>query len=197
MPGTRFYFILTLLAATAACATGTAAYAVELNGVRLADRVRIDDGPPLQLNGAGVRVEVVFKVYVAALYLPVPNHEGEAILRSDAPSRFVMQLLRGIKAETFRSSIDSALMDTLTPEQAAPVRERFTLLDEMLSGSPDLPKGTQIVIDYVPGKGTSVRIDGQDKGVIPGADFHEALLRMWIGDSPRDTRLKRALLGTQ
>ena len=44
--------------------------AAEIEGVKLADSVRVSDaGSDLVLNGAGVRTRVVFKVYVSALYL--------------------------------------------------------------------------------------------------------------------------------
>ena len=46
------------------------AAAAEIEGVKLADKLRVSDaGPELILNGAGVRTRVFFKVYVGALYL--------------------------------------------------------------------------------------------------------------------------------
>jgi hypothetical protein len=56
-------------------------------------------------------------------------------------------------------------------------------------------RGGTIRLDYLPEAGTEVRIDDELRGVIPGRDFHQALLRVWLGARPADTKLKRAVLG--
>src|SRR5450631_3425217 len=101
---------LTLLLNTGACAA-------EIEGIELPPRVQLGAaGPELALNGAGVRVRLIFKVYVAALYLPEKTEDAEAILRNDQPARFVMYMLRDLSAEQVNSSINDALRETLTPE---------------------------------------------------------------------------------
>jgi hypothetical protein len=52
-----------------------------------------------------------------------------------------------------------------------------------------------ILLDYLPGAGTRVTIKGQVKGVIPGQDFNDALLEVWLGARPASGGLKRAMLG--
>lgn len=89
--------------------------AAEVEGVKLADKVRVGDaGPELVLNGAGVRTRVFFKVYV---------------------------------------------------------------------------------LDFLPGTGTRVVVNREAKGTIPGDEFSRALLRIWLGESPADASLKKAMLG--
>ena len=44
------------------------ANALELAGVKLDDKAQVENAA-LQLNGAGIRTRVIFKVYVGALYL--------------------------------------------------------------------------------------------------------------------------------
>ena len=61
----------------------------------------------------------------------------------------------------------------------------------------EVKPGTQIVIDYAPQSGTIVLVDGLEKGRIPGADFNEALMRMWVGSHPRDIELRTALPGVK
>ncbi len=57
-------------------------------------------------------------------------------------------------------------------------------------------RGDVIVLDYVPGKGTSVSINNELQGTVPGHDFNQALLKVWLGDEPADDDLKEAMLGT-
>jgi len=59
--------------------------------------------------------------------------------------------------------------------------------------------GDVILIDYlpgsVPGSGTRVTINGVVKATIAGEDFNRALLRIWLGDKPADSDLKKGMLG--
>ena len=175
---------------------GAAAPAAEVEGVKLPERIQIAaDGPELVLNGAGVRVRLIFKIYVAALYLPARTDNGEAILRDDRPSRLFLQMLRHLTAEQLTSSINDALRETLTSEQRLPLEPRLKKFNAIFDALHELKAGVQIAIDYLPQLGTIIRINGEEKERIPGADFNQALLRIWIGDRPRDPQLRKAMLG--
>jgi hypothetical protein len=53
-----------------------------------------------------------------------------------------------------------------------------------------------ITLDYIPESGTRVTLNGEPKGeAIAGDDFYRALLRIWLGENPVDSSLKKALLG--
>ncbi len=147
------------------------------------------------LNGAGVRTRLVFKVYVAALYLPAKTADGEAILRSDQPLRFVMHMLRDLSSEQINSSINDALRETLTPEERQPLDSRMLQFNAILDALREIREGTRITLDYVPQLGTIVSINAEEKDRIPGRDFNQALLRVWLGDRARDPDLRKALLG--
>ena len=51
-----------------------------------------------------------------------------------------------------------------------------------------------IDLDYLPEEGTRVLFNGELQGKIEGADFYAALLNVWLGESPADSKLKTALL---
>jgi hypothetical protein len=55
-------------------------------------------------------------------------------------------------------------------------------------------EGDQIVMTYLPGKGTAVSVKGTEKGVIEGKDFADALFAVWLGNNPVQEDLKKALL---
>jgi hypothetical protein len=187
---------LCALALAAGLLLAPAARAADVGGVELLDRIQVgNDGPELVLNGAGIRRIAIVKVYVAALYLPAKSSDGEAILKSNQPSRLQMRLLRDLTVEQVKSSITGALRETLTLEQKQPLEPRLQQLDSILDSMQSLKNGASFVIDYLPDTGTTVQLNGESMGNIPGADFNEALLRMWIGEHPRDRRLRNALLG--
>jgi hypothetical protein len=60
---------------------------------------------------------------------------------------------------------------------------------------PTVKEGDVIYLDYIPGSGTRVTINGENKGLIPGRDFNNALLDIWLGEEPADKSLKKAMLG--
>jgi long-chain acyl-CoA synthetase len=175
---------------------GTAACAAEIEGIKLPPRVQLGaDGPNLVLNGAGVRVRLIFNVYVAALYLPAKSDNGEAILRRDQPTRFMMHMLRTLSAEQVNGSITEALRETLTAEERQPLDARMARFSAIFDALREVKEGTQVTLDYLPAQGTVVSVNGEEKERIPGADFIQALLRVWLGERPRDPELRKALLG--
>ena len=172
------------------------AAAVEVDGVTVPERIQIGaDGPKLLLNGAGVRTRLIFKVYVAALYLLVKMNNGEEILRNDQPRRLMLHMLRDLTSGQLTTSMNDALHETLTPEERLPLDLRMQQFNAIFEPLHEVKQGMQIAIDYVPESGTTVLVNGHEKGRIPGADFSEALLRVWIGAHPKDPELRNALLG--
>ena len=72
-----------------------------------------------------------------------------------------------------------------------PLQERINQFNAMFS---DAKKGEVIILDYAPATGTKVTIAGVDKGVIPGKDFNDAMLSIWLGEKPVSKDLKAKLL---
>ena len=60
---------------------------------------------------------------------------------------------------------------------------------------PNVSEGDEIVMSYVPGKGTVVTAKGAEKGTIEGKDSADALFAVWLGPNPVQEDLKKALLG--
>jgi hypothetical protein len=69
-------------------------------------------------------------------------------------------------------------------------------LADMFAARKKLLTGEQFTIDYLPGRGTQISINGQPEGApIKEPEFFNALMRIWLGKSPADALLKNALLG--
>jgi hypothetical protein len=64
-----------------------------------------------------------------------------------------------------------------------------------MAGLKEAKTGMVIALDWT-GRETVLVADGKPAGApIPGEDFYRALLRIWLGDSPVQDDLKKALLG--
>ncbi|MEW8318736.1 MAG: chalcone isomerase family protein [Candidatus Thiodiazotropha sp.] len=172
----------------------TTSQAREIAGVTLAEQiVREADNVELRLNGAGIRKKLFFKVYLASLYLPQPTSDIAEVTAADRPARVQMHILYSeIEKEKFVKGWNDGFSANLDAARLETVRERLDQFNVMFE---TLKAGDLINLDYSPGEGTRVTIKEVDKGVIPGGDFYQALLMVWLGDSPISQSLKQQLLG--
>lgn len=176
-----------------AAALAYPAQGAEVAGVKLEDTVSIDrGGPMLSLNGAGIRKKFFVKVYVGALYLTKKASTVEAVLADPGPKRVLMHFLYK-KVE--REKLTEGWTEGFQKNSGAEMAKLQARLDDFNKLFADAKAGDVILLDYLPGEGTRVTMNGQAKGTIPGADFNTALLKVWLGESPADSGLKQAMLG--
>ncbi|MFO0596263.1 MAG: chalcone isomerase family protein [Myxococcaceae bacterium] len=165
------------------------AFAAELEGVTSADTMTVE-GKTLNLNGMGLRRKFVFNVYVASLYVENKSTSGPDILKADAVRRVEMKMLRDLDQKTIVEAIRTGFEKNAGKSMEG-LKER---LDKFVEKIPDLKKGQSLVVQYVPGKGTTVEgVSGSY--VADGKDFADALFSVWIGQSPVDDNLKKGMLG--
>ncbi|MDP2241231.1 MAG: chalcone isomerase family protein [Burkholderiales bacterium] len=173
--------------------------AMEIEGIKLDEKVSLGQGgPQVVLNGAGVRYKLALvKVYVGALYLATHKNDSEEIIKNPGAKRVAMYVLADeITAREFIASLNNALAANHIPAELALIESRIRELNRLMSTIGVLNKGGAVYLDYVPGSGTRVTVNGQEKGTIKGEDFFQSLLRIWIGKKPVDGRLRDAMLGT-
>jgi len=166
----------------------------QLGNVSLPDKVTLKDTEvELQLNGMGYRSKFFVKVYVAALYTESKAGSRDAVLALTGPKRVVMHFVYDeVSHEKMSDAWHEGLEDNNSEEQ---LKKLQTRLKTFVSYFPDLKADDVVLLDYIPASGTHVILNGEEKGVIEGADFYRALLDVWLGDEPADSDLKEALLG--
>jgi hypothetical protein len=180
-------FVLALSLTVAAVSAG----AVTLNGVNIPDTASVG-GHNLVLNGAGMRTKFFVKVYTGALYLPAKQANSAAILAADTPRRMVMHFVYDVDKGKIAEAWEEGL-EANTPNASADVKNAFKTLSSWMQ---DMKKGQEIVMNYVPGTGTTVEIGGKAKGTLPGKAVNDAILATWIGAKPGPGGdFKKAVLG--
>ena len=198
MPTGTFMKIFLALLFLAAAAGVSTARAVDIDGVKIDDKVVLASGvPELVLNGAGVRHKFAFlKVYIGSLYLTQKKTDSAAVFADPGPKRVSMHILSSeVTAQDLISSMNNALAANLVPHELALLEKRIRDLNTMMSSLKAINKGSVVHLDYLPDVGTRVIVDGQERITIPGEDFFRAMLHIWIGDKPVDGRLRAAMLG--
>ncbi len=163
--------------------------AARIADVYIADSIELD-GQQLLLNGAGLREFLFVDIYVGAMYLPQPTHSETDAIQADVPKRIEMHFIykhvtREQMLETFQEGLEKN-------PQVAQLRAR---LDGLYAIMQDAWAGDRVVIDYVPGLGTTIDIAGRARSTFEGYDFMQAIWTLFIGPHPPSRKLKRGLLG--
>lgn len=185
---TKFAF-----AALAALALNLA-HAVELEGFRFEDRVKVGN-TELVVNGTGVRSKFG-KRYAMALYLPARVADARAVLAAKGAKRVDIRLIKDVSGETFANAVSGGIEDNSTEAEKTALKDRIRQLADTVVALGEIKAGTSIVFDWIPERGTVLAVGGQQKGRdIPGEDFYAGLLRVWLGEDPVQKDLKQGLLG--
>ena len=181
-----------LAAAALALCVATPALARKVAGVEFPDSAVVG-GQTLRLNGAGVRKKFIIKVYAGGLYLAEPSKDAAAIVAADAPKRVRMVFLRSVtKAQVLDAYREGFEKNSGGPGLPALVAK----LDRIAPAIPEeLKEGTEMLVTYVPGEGTTVVAAGGGTATVDGKEFADALFRNWLGAKPADDGLKEGMLG--
>jgi hypothetical protein len=179
-----------ILAATLTL-TAVTAGAANVAGVTLEDKITVNN-QTLVLNGGGLRKKFVVKVYVGGLYLPAKQGNAATVMATDGPRRMVMHFLYSVSKAQMAEAWSEGLEDN-TPNASPEVKTAFKTLESWME---DVPKGNRIVLTYVPGIGTTVEVNGKNKGTLGGKAVSDAILNTWLGPKPAPgADFKKAVLG--
>ena len=167
---------------------------LEVAGVKMEDRIVLAD-TPLLLNGAGVRYKLVFKVYVAGLYLKQKASTPEEALAAPGPKRILMTMLRDIDTNELGKLFTRGIEDNMEPGSFRQLIPDIVRMGQMFARHKSLKAGESIWIDWILGTGTILTVKGKvENDILKDQAFYNALLRIWLGPKPADHQLKDALL---
>ena len=164
-------------------------------GVKYEDSSEVR-GNKLQLNGAGIRTKVIFKVYTAGLYLPKKAATTEEVLAAAGAKRISLTLLREVQSAEFAEAFARGIEDNNDKATSARLQPSLQRMNQIFAEHRKLNPGDVVLLDWVPGTGTVLSVKGAPQGEpFPDPEFYGALLRIWLGAKPADAGLKEALLG--
>lgn len=178
----------------AGCLAASGAQALKVEGHVYDDTARVAE-EPLRLNGAGVRSQLWFKAFTAALYLPQPATQASSVLAQPGSKRLRLRMLVEVPAQEFAKALQRGVEKNHSPAERAPMADRLSQLAQAVQGLGTLGDGDTVDLDFQPGLGVVLSLNGQRRGEpVPGDDVYRALLRIFIGDRPAQVALKNALL---
>lgn len=191
----RAYIVAALLAVGSLSGGSAWAQAVEVANVKYEPALDLA-GQKLVLNGAGIRYKFVVKVYTAGLYLTAKASTPAEVLATPGPKRIHISMLRDIDGNELGKLFTKGIEANVSREEFAKSINGVLKLSEIFASRKQLNSGDNFSVDYVPGVGSTVLLNGKPIGeVIKEPEFFSSLLRIWLGDKPADDNLKDALLG--
>jgi len=168
----------------------TAAWGATIEGVRFVDSCNVD-GTRLTLVGTGLqRHAIIYKVCVAGFYLPPGTPAGNAF--TDVPKRLEIEYFHAIKAAQFAALTTKGVRSNASESGFDQVAARLQRLNAAYR---NVKPGDRYSLTYLPGRGSTLALNGRDLVTIRGADFAKALYAVWLGEKPVTEGLRAGLLG--
>jgi hypothetical protein len=193
--GFRIKRALTLVCVVSAMTLSLPTHAIEVAGIKLDETVRVAN-QELKLNGAGIRSRAFFKVYVAALYIGDKKATVPEVLAAPGPKRIQIVLLRDASSEDFGQAFMSGMKKNSDIGERAKIINQMLTFGQLFAAIPEIKKGDVLTTDWIPGTGTICQLNGKKiVDIIPDVAFYNALMKIWLGHSPADEKLKKAMLG--
>lgn len=157
-------------------------------GVSLPDSAKAGD-TALVLNGMGLREKYMLDIYVAGLYLESKSSDAQAIIDADEAKQLVMVLKMDLGKDKLSESITEAVAGKGLSAEA------MKGINQIAAWMTDVSEGDKVILEYVPGTGTSLYIRGQKKGTVQGFEVAKGLFAIYLGNPPVTKDLKNGLLG--
>lgn len=178
-----------------ALAASSMAAPTEVAGVKFEETVTVGN-TALRLNGAGIRYIAVFKGLAAGLYLSKKSSTAEEAYAALGPKRMQLTFLRDVEASKVSREFIRGFGDNASKAEMSRLIPGLSRIGLLFDEHGKFLRGESLAVDWVPGVGAVVSINGIVKGEpFREQEFLNTLMAMWIGKSPVDWKLKDALLG--
>ncbi len=172
---------------------GVLAFAISLPAATFAPSPSVleeDGGNFVRVGQTTFRWKAVVKIYNIALHLGAGQGRSEAL--ADVPMRLELVYHRAFSASEIikggdallRRNVNGTMFDRLAPR-----------LSKFNRAYVNVKPGDTYSITYVPGRGTTLRLNGNALATIPGYDFAASYFRIWLGEEPMSSSLRDNLLG--
>ncbi len=146
----------------------------------------------LKITGTALRTKYTFKVYGMASYLQdgVAVASAEELAASEKPKLLHMVMERKVTGSDFVDAFRTAIGKERAKKEFA---TEFTKLSEAVN-SATADKGDYVILYYVPGDGTQIRIGQAVDVTIPGQSFSRAIWETFLGKNSIDSDIKKGLV---
>ena len=105
-------------------------------------------------------------------------------------------MLRNINASELGKLFAHGMEDNMDKQQFSKLIPGVMRMSDVFSRHKELKTGDKFTLDWIPGKGMLLSVNGTpEPSEFTEPAFYQAMLGIWLGPKPADTKLKQALLG--
>src|SRR5262249_15998589 len=133
-----------------------AVHGAEVAGIKIPD-----EDQKLLLNGAGLRKRAFFNVYVIGLYLPEKKSAAAHVIGAPGAKRVWIHMMRDVDAATFTDALRDGMKDNLSEPELKRLESQISELSGIMNQMKTAKTGMRITLDWLPGKGTQVTVEGK------------------------------------
>ena len=137
-----------------------------------------------------VTYKLFFKLYDAALFTEA-KASADDVLARDCAFRLEFRYLRSIPKATILKSANHMLAKNLKPETLSRIAQQT---EQLHAAYRSVETGDVSSLTYIPGKGTTFAINGEQLITIAGEEFAQHYLQIWLGKRPISVKLRDQLL---
>jgi len=151
------------------------------------------EGKKLNLAGAGVRKKWFFKVYTMGAYTETKSCNTSSLINKDEVKYLRINMLRDVSAEKMASTLGEAFTNNLPDGASQKLKDQIKKFQSYFKT--ECKENTVIEIVYVPGKGTTLRINNRQQGApIEGQDFSKVVWNCYFSSKTCCDGLKSEIL---
>jgi len=102
--------------------------------------------------------------------------------------------LRSLSADQLLDALNDGLKENNSEAELAAVKTQVNELAAIMKAFRQVKEGDVVALEYA--EGTTRVLQGSEmRGTIAGEAFNRALMKVWLGEHPVQSDLKKALLG--
>jgi TonB family protein len=159
-----------------------------------AETVKLEDGSQLELKGIGLAQEFKTDIYIGALYAPVGYESLELIKDYTTPKRILVRYVAdNYSYRKVSRHFKERIAMNMAREEWQPLTREIVTFSNIFKQN--FQAGDEIRMDFIPGKGTSIYLNGVLFETISNPEFINLIINSWTGSVPPTKAFKEGITG--
>ncbi len=158
------------------------------------ETVTLEDGSQVELKGIGLAQELRNDIYIGALYAPAGYESMDLIQESTTPKRIsVRYIADNYSYRNVSRHFKERIAMNSAREVWQPLTREIVTFSRLFNQN--IVAGDEIILDFIPGKGTLIYLNGLLFETFENPQFFNLFLNAWIGSVPPTKAFKEGILG--
>lgn len=184
----RFISLAILISLLTTSASTLAQEPVQVADTTFEQQVNIG-AESVEIAGTGIITWLFFDVAAGALYLPKGMTYDQ--WNGNASKRLELTYFYEVTNSDFVEAAWEGLNGNLTSQQLEALKPR---IEQLHQNYQTVSPGDRYALTYIPGKGTSLALNGKLLVTIEGDDFAESYFKIWLGENAMNRRFRNQIL---